>query len=192
MNRVWEKILASNDRLVASPMLLGGNLVLHQYLFRSIPFDPYIPRGEDTDYLINADQLGFSLFFDKELRIKHLHPLRTEFYFQEELRGDIERFLYEREKVRAGLNTSLDPYPGYFLKWTLYPKALLTSLFLSLDYLGRGEWEETGKCLANLRLLFKSRSGGWPSYLKFRADWERVMADIEREGLGGILESCWV
>jgi hypothetical protein len=192
MNRVWEKILASNDRLVASPMLLGGNLVLHQYLFCSIPFDPYIPRGEDTDYLINADQLGFSLFFDKELRIKHLHPLRTEFYFQEELRGDIERFLYEREKVRAGLNTSLDPYPGYFLKWTLYPKALLTSLFLSLDYLGRGEWEETGKCLANLRLLFKSRSGGWPSYLKFRADWERVMADIEREGLGGILESCWV
>jgi glycosyltransferase involved in cell wall biosynthesis len=192
MNRVWENILSSNDRLVASPMLLGGNLVLHQYLFRSIPFDPYIPRGEDTDYLINASQLGFSLFFDKELRIKHLHPVRTEYYFQEELRGDIERFLYEREKVKDGLTISLDPYPGYFLRWTLYPKALLTSLFLSMDYLIRGEWEKAGKCLANLGLLFKRRSGGWQRYLKFRADWERVMDDIHREGLGGILESCWV
>ena len=192
MNRVWEKILSSRDRLVLSPMLLGGNLVLHQYLFRSIPFDPYIPRGEDTDYLINANQLGFSLFFDKELRIKHLHPVRTEFYLQEELRGDIERFLYEREKVRAGLTISLDPYPGYFLRWTLYPKAFLTSFFLSLDYLIRGEWGKAGECLANLQLIFERRGGGWLRYLKFRADWERVMVDIQKEGLGGILESCWV
>ena len=192
MNRVWEKILSSKDRLVLSPMLLGGNLVLHQYLFRSIPFDPYIPRGEDTDYLINANQLGFSLFFDKELKIKHLHPVRTEFYLQEELRGDIERFLYEREKVRAGLAISLDPYPGYFLRWTLYPKALLTSFFLALDYLIRGEWVKAGECLANLRLIFERRSGGWLRYLRFRADWERVMGDIQKEGLGGILESCWV
>src|SRR4030042_6921264 len=38
MNRVWEKILSSKDRLVPSPMLLGGNIVLHQSLFRRAPF----------------------------------------------------------------------------------------------------------------------------------------------------------
>jgi glycosyltransferase involved in cell wall biosynthesis len=192
MNRVWEKILSSKDRLVPSPMLLGGNLVLHQYLFRSVPFDPFIPRGEDTDYLINATQLGYCLLFDKQLRIKHLHPERTEFYFQEELRGDIERFLYEREKTKIGLDIDLDPYPGYFLKWTLYPKAILTSALLGLDYLAKREWRKAGKCIENIPPVFKKRQGGWLPYLKFRSDWEKVMSEIQKGGLEEILESCWV
>jgi hypothetical protein len=192
MNRVWGKILSSKDRLVPSPMLLGGNLILHRYLFRSIPFDPYIPRGEDTDYLVNASQLGFSILFDRQLRIKHLHPKRTEVYFLEELRGDIERFLYEREKVKEGLAINLDPYPGYFLKWTLYPKALLTSFLLSLDYLMRGEGEKAWKCINNIQLLLRPGGGGWLKYLKFRADWERVMGEVQKEELNPILESCWL
>jgi len=192
MNRVWERILSSKDRLVASPMLLGGNLILHRRLFSIIPFDPYIPRGEDTDYLVNAHQGGFSILFDKRLRIKHLHPERTEVYFLEELRGDIERFLYGRKKVKAGLSLNLDPYPGYFLKWTLYPKALLTSLFLGVDYFRRGEWEKAWKCIDLVHLLLKGGKGGWLKYLQFRADWERVMAEIEKEGLNPILEKCWI
>lgn len=192
MNRVWRKILSSKDRLVPSPMLLGGNLVLHRYLFRSIPFDPYIPRGEDTDYLVNASQWGFSILFDKEFRIKHLHPERTEVYFLEELRGDIERFLYEREKVKGGLTIPLDPYPGYFLKWTLYPKALLTSFLLSLDYFMRGEWGRAWECIGTIELLLRGGEGGWLKYLKFRADWERAMAEIQKGGLNSIVESCWV
>lgn len=191
MNRVWREILSSKDRLVPSPMLLGGNLVLHRQLFRSIPFDPYIPRGEDTDYLVNANQWGFTILFDKQLRMKHLHPERTEVYFLEELRGDIERFLYEREKVKRGLTLCLDPYPGYFLRWTLTPKALLTSLFLSLDYLVRGEWQKAWKCLGTIELLLRG-GGGWLKYLKFRADWEIVMGDIQNGGLDPILERCWV
>jgi len=192
MNQVWRKILYSKNRLVPSPMLLGGNLVLHRYLFSSVPFDPYIPRGEDTDYLINAGQLGFSLFFDKELRIKHLHPERNEVYFQDELKGDIERFLYEREKAKVAANIDLRPYPGYFLKWTLYPKAILTSLLLGLDYLAKREWKKAGECIANISLLFKERQEGWLKYLKFRADWERVMGEIRRDGMNEILEGCWI
>jgi hypothetical protein len=192
MNRVWEQILSSENRLVSSPMLLGGNLILHQGLFRSIPFDPYIPRGEDTDYLVNANQFGFSILFDKQFRIKHLHPERTDVFFLEELRGDIERFLYEREKVKRGMTINLDPYPGYFLKWTLYPKALLTSLFLSLDHLRRGEWEKAWKCIDNIQLLLKGGGGGWLKYLEFRADWESAMREIQKEGLNPILARCWV
>jgi glycosyltransferase involved in cell wall biosynthesis len=192
MNRVWERILSSEDRLVQPPMLLGGNLVLHRDLFRHVPFDPYISRGEDTDYLINASQLGFSLFFDKELRIKHLHPERTEVYFLEELRGDIERFLYEREKVEVASNIDLDPYPGHFLRWTLYPKTIITSLFLSLDYLGKKEWKRAKECLSNINLFFQERNGGWLGYLKFRADWERAMVEIQRAGINEILRNCWI
>ena len=192
MNRVWGNIFLSKDRLVPSPMLLGGNLVLHHDLFGSVPFDPYIPRGEDTDYLINANQWGFLILFDKELRIKHLHPKRTEVFFLEELRGDIERFLYEREKVKGGLTLNLDPYPGYFLKWTLYPRALLTSLLLSLDHLLRGEWEKAWKCIDNIQLLLRGGEGGWLKYLKFRTDWEMAMREIQKEELNPILKRCWV
>jgi GT2 family glycosyltransferase len=192
MNQVWEKILSSKDRLVPSPILLGGNLVLHRHLFRSIPFDPYIPRGEDTDYLINASQLGFCLLFDKQLRIKHLHPERTGDYFYEELKWDIKRFLYERKKVNAELNIDLDPYPGHFLRWTLYPKTIITSLFLSLDYLGKKEWKRAKECLSNINLFFQERNGGWLRYLKFRADWEMAMGKIQKEGMNELLESCRV
>ncbi len=192
MNRVWEKILSSKDRLVPSPLLLGGSLVLHRNLFNHVPFDPYIPRGEDTDYLINATQLGFCLLFDKQLRIKHLHPQRTENFYQEELRGDIERFLYEREKTKVGLSMNLDPYPGCFLKWTLYPKAVLTSLFLSLDYLGRKEWRKAKESFANLNSIFQKRNEGWLNYLRFRRDWEMMMKEIRTQGMNDILKCCWV
>jgi len=225
MNRVWESILSSQDRLVSSPILLGGNLTLHRTLFRHVPFDPYIPRGEDTDYLINASQLGYGLLFDRELRIRHLHPERTEAYFQEELRGDIERFLYERRKVNPVRNSSgrlnpagiilecnpaaeqrgiisngvnvgprmaLDPYPGRFLNWTLYPRAILSSFFLGLDYLGKGQWRKAGECMKNLQLFFHTEDGGWVKYLRFRADWERAMEIIQREGMDELLEGCWI
>jgi len=191
MNRVWGRILSSKERLVHSPMLLGGNLALHRDLFCHVPFDPFIPRGEDTDYLINASQLGFSLFFDKALRVKHLHPERTEIYFEEELRGDIQRFLYERGKTKAKFQMDLDPYPGRFLKWTLYPKAALTSAFLSLDYLLKREWEKAGQCIVNMR-LFLRRQAGWSNYLEFRRDWERVMEEIQRGEIDEILGDCWV
>jgi hypothetical protein len=192
MNQVWEEILSSKDRLVFSPMLLGGNLVLHRHLFHSIPFDPYISRGEDTDYLINATQLGFCVLFDKQLRIKHLHPERTNVYFHEELKGDVERFLYERQKVKGGLSINLDPYPGYFLKWTVYPKAMLTLLLLGLDYLWKEEWQRAKECLSTIGLFFQKRNKKWLRYLQFRGDWERVMEKIEKEGMDCILKNCWV
>lgn len=190
MNRVWENILSAEERVVLPRMLLGGNLVLHRDLFNYIPFDPFIPRGEDTDYLINAIQLGFSLLFDKKLRIRHLHPERTEAFFLEELRGDIERFLYERQKAKAGLTIDLHPYPGYFLTWTLYPKAILTSVLLSLDYLAKGEWEKGADCISPLGLLFQKRGGVWLKYLKFKADWERAMKEIRENRIDRILEEC--
>lgn len=192
MNQVWEKILQAKDRFVCSPMLLGGNFVLHRHLFQSVPFDPYIPRGEDTDYLINSSQLGFCVLFDRQLRIKHLHPERTGVYFQEELKWDIERFLYERQKTKVGLGINLDPYPGYFLQWTLYPKAVITSLFLGLDYLWRNEWKRAKECIANVKMIFQKRDEGLLNYLKFRRDWETMMKQIQTQEIIEILKGCWI
>jgi glycosyltransferase involved in cell wall biosynthesis len=192
MNQVWKNILSAEDRLIPSPMLLGGNLILHRSLFRHIPFDPYIPRGEDTDYLINASQEGFCLLFDREMKMKHLHPERTGVFYQEELKGDIERFLYERGKTKSGSHVNLDPYPGYFLRWTVFPKAGLTSFFLGFDYLAKGEWNKARECLANIGLLFQEEQDSWLKYLRFKKDWENVMDILDKDGMDRVLEGCRV
>jgi hypothetical protein len=108
------------------------------------------------------------------------------------LKGDVERFLYERKKLRIGLPINLDPYPGFFLKWTLYPKAILTSLLLGSDYFWKKEWKRAKESISNMGLFFRESGGGWLKYLQFRGDWEKAMEKIEKEGMDGILENCWV
>jgi glycosyltransferase involved in cell wall biosynthesis len=190
MNETYKRILSSKERLVPAPMLLGGNLVLHQRVFQEVPFDPFIPRGEDTDYLINASKLGFSLLFDRKLRVRHLHPKRTETYYHQELKGDIERFLYERQKIKEGPLIDLNPYPGHFLKRTLYFKAFLTASLLCLHYLARGQGRKAKQTLTTLPLFARSKKGGWSPYLRFQRDWQRVMKTVKEEGMGFLFEEA--
>ncbi len=114
-------------RLVKTGFVYGGNMVIHRELFVQVPFDPYIPRGEDIDYVINARLMGFRFFFDKELAVVHLPPPT-----RDHLKEDVIRFIYERFKLGAarkvpGLEPvpveELDPYPGAFLRGGLEEEA---------------------------------------------------------------------
>jgi hypothetical protein len=87
---------------------------------------------------------------------------------------------------------NLDPYPGYFLRWTVFPKAGLTSIFLGLDYLSKGEWSKAGECIANIGLLFQGERDGWLKYLRFKEDWEKVTDILDKNGMDGVLEGCRV
>lgn len=174
ISETMKKILNAYERLVESPIILGGNLVLHRNLFSMIPFDPLIPRGEDIDYLINSKRMGFNILFDKELRIKHLPPQRTVAFRKSELKGDIERFLYEREKIK-GADISLNPYPGYFLKNTLPLKAILTIHLLALNLLLRLKIKDAIEVLNLKNLLFLRWDNAWQEYLEFQKEWARLM-----------------
>jgi len=119
MNAATEAIEKKPGRLVETNFVYGGNMVIHRRMFAKIPFDPYIPRGEDIDYLINGRLRGYRFFFDKELAIVHLPPPAGS-----HLQENIVRFVYEREKLKMArqepgleevLPESLDPYPGAFL-----------------------------------------------------------------------------
>lgn len=167
-------ILDAKERLVKSPIVFGGNLVLYKNLFSKVPFDPLIPRGEDIDYLINSRRLGFNILFDRDLRIKHLHPERTLIFKKAELKGDIERFLYEREKVE-GLNISLDPYPGYFLKKNLPIKAIATILLFAVDLLLKFKIADLIDVIGYKNLFYHKWNNVWQEYLKFQKDWEKLM-----------------
>lgn len=182
MSETIKKIFDTRDRLVESPIILGGNLVLHRNLFFKIPFDPLIPRGEDIDYLINSKRLGFSIFFDKNLRVRHLHPERTFVFRKSELKGDIKRFLYEREKIKDS-NISLAPYPEYFLKNTLPLKAMLTIQLLAIHLFLKLKIADAIDVLGYKNLLSCKWNNVWQEYLKFQKDWERLMDFITKNRL---------
>lgn len=185
MAETMKKILDAEERLVESTIILGGNLVLHRNLFAKVPFDPLIPRGEDIDYLINSRRLGFNILFDRHLRIKHLHPERTIVFRKAELKGDIERFLYEREKLR-GSGISLTPYPGYFLDGTLKLKAILTIYLFALHFLSRLGIKDAVEILNLKNLLSLRWNNAWLEYLEFQKEWVRLMNFIT-ENRGDLL-----
>ncbi len=184
---VWEAIIESKERFVESPVVLGGNMVLSQRLFERIPFDPLIPRGEDIDYLINARLAGFKVLFDKNLKIKHLPSERTVSYRKEELKGDIERFLYERAKVMGHKGLNLHPYPGYFLKWDMEVKAVITIILFSLYLASNNQWGESMKVYTYLISLIRKRKD-MGFYKQFRQRWAPFMEFIRLDGLKDILK----
>ena len=74
MNQTFAELLNSEELLPRTPLALGGNMVLPAKLFRRMPFDPCIPRGEDVVFVANAAKWGIPFFFDNNLRILNLPP----------------------------------------------------------------------------------------------------------------------
>lgn len=183
---VWEAILDSKGRFVESPVVLGGNFVLTKRLFENIPFDPLIPRGEDIDYLINAKMAGLKVLFDKHLKIKHLPIERNVSYRKEELKGDIVRFLYERAKVKGYKGLNLDPYPGYFLKWDLKIKALITLILFSLYLASKFRWKDIAEVRGCLGSLTKNTEDS-RFYEWFKQRWKALMEFVGKDGLKDVL-----
>ena len=118
MNNGVRALQAAPGRLVPTPVAFGGNMVFHRDLFTRVGFDPGITRGEDIDYLINAQLAGNQFWLDKELLITHLPPKPYDAHPYAKLMQDIYRFAYDREKLRlANMDSAqFDPYPGRFLR----------------------------------------------------------------------------
>ena len=125
MNQATRALQATTDRLVPTPVVLGGNMVFHRSLWKRVSFDPHITRGEDIDYLINARLHRLEFFFDRELTITHLPPEAYGALPYAKLAQDVIRFLYERGKLLAARERpefapleppALAPYPGQLLR----------------------------------------------------------------------------
>ena len=141
MNRAFKKIIARGPRLKETPFVFGGNMVIHRDLFTFVPFDPSVPRGEDIDFLINARILGFKVYLDNKLSIKHAAPPKS-YPLWLRLRQDIYRFVFEKNKLEAQKPMpslpmisaeDLDPYPGEFLKKDLEEKIFRSTQLLAVE-----------------------------------------------------------
>jgi hypothetical protein len=118
---------AGPDGLAASNVAFGGNMVMPRATIARVCHDPYIPRGEDYDYVVNAAMGGIFWRFCPEMRILHLPPDSAGSQAGDrasKLIADIRRFIYMREKLRLHAELfpeerfDLDylmPYPGPYL-----------------------------------------------------------------------------
>ncbi|MCG2808414.1 MAG: hypothetical protein L6413_09165, partial [Coriobacteriia bacterium] len=140
----WRKEDAFNDalsivdappRIKESPLAFGGCLTLHRDMFVNVSFDPWVMRGEDVDYVINARMHGGDVFLDGEWSVVHNPPKLPSEALQ--FRQDVYRFVYEHRKIefaksqvdlRQVTAESLAPFPGNFLGSSVTWRALLTAL----------------------------------------------------------------
>jgi len=192
MNQAFDEVIAAKPRLKETPFVFGGNMIIHRDLFRVVPFDPNVPRGEDIDYLMNARMFGFKFFLDSELSIRHLPPPKTHPAWQR-LRMDIFRFLFEKAKLDTQIPISnmdmvspedFDPYPGRFLKADLEDKIYRSNLMLALDYLSKGDKTGCEEALNNIslsKLFVKNHPDPFGNLLRLQKSWQEMMAYTERK-----------
>jgi hypothetical protein len=140
----WRKGDAFNDalaivdappRIKPSPVAFGGCLALHRHMYANVSFDPWIVRGEDMDYVINARMHGGDVFIDGEWSVIHKPPHLEDDTLQ--FRQDVYRFVYEHRKIefaksqvdlRQVTPESLMPYPGSFIGSSFSRRARLTAM----------------------------------------------------------------
>ena len=109
-------------------------MVLHADAYGSIAFDPWIARGEDLDYLINARMARSDVWFDNQFSLLHLPPEGAQHSGRFE--QDVYRWFYEVRKIEFAKTqidlmqvapSALDPYPGPWLEPSIHRRARLTA-----------------------------------------------------------------
>jgi CRP-like cAMP-binding protein len=194
----FDKIIPGDPRLKRTPFAFGGCMVIHRSLFRSVPFDPLITRGEDTDYVFNARMFGFDFFLDNQLYIQHRPPPKSHPTWQR-FREDIFRLVYSKAKLEGQspqTNMDLvaakdfDPYPGEFLKDGLDDKILKSNLILALDYLSSDRVVDAKETIRNIWLA-KTKAvpkfNPFEEYLDFQRRWRALRKLAHREVLDRFL-----
>ncbi len=186
MNRAFA-IIDAEPRIKDTPFVFGGNMVVARELVEAgVPFDPYITRGEDIDYLTNVKAEGYAFVLDRELRVMHKPPPS---HHEEwvKLRENIIRFLYVRQKMKEQRKygakhplslRDLNPYPGYFISSTIRAKIFLTCLLLALDYAAKMRLRDAGSALRNISLIFYNYSADVEKFYSFRKRWEDILPTL--------------
>ncbi|MBM6942461.1 glycosyltransferase [Collinsella intestinalis] len=135
----WMKRALASTRISRSNYVCGGCLALTSRAFAQVPFDPFITRGEDLDYLFNLRLIGLDMWFDNQWSVRHLPPESRE--MAPRFMQDVYRWYYERAKLVhashqnelvAVTPASLMPYPGPWISGELDERVRKTALIRML------------------------------------------------------------
>lgn len=192
-DRFWKQASAFNTwieqamrapRLSRSNHVCGGVLTLHKEVFKRIPFDAWIARGEDMDYMIDLRLYGSDVWFDNRWVLRHLPPATTS--EGNRFRQDIFRWLYEYSKLeysRALIDlqpvraASLEPYPGPFLRPGLAKRIRTTAFLRSLGRPDKKGYRAAARSATTEATDYASRNCA--KYFEFQPVWADAMAQLE-------------
>jgi GT2 family glycosyltransferase len=168
--------ISDPPRVRASNIAFGGCMALHRDMFANVSFDPWVLRGEDIDYLINARMHGADIFLDNQWRILHRPPARSSEAIA--LRQDVYRFIYEHRKLEFARSqidlrrvsaASLRPYPGDMVGSSITWRAFVTAVLHALA------GKETGAFLGVARAALSDASRyarqNCDNYFAFQRRW---------------------
>ena len=192
-NRYWQQGKAFNawiTRAMAGPRLsrsnhvCGGCLALHREAFRRLAFDPWIPRGEDLDYLLNLRMYGSDIWFDNQWSLVHLPPDSANEGMR--FRQDIYRWLYEYRKVEFSRTqidlapiapSSLEPYPGPFLRPGITRRVRRTAFLRSLARPNKSAYRKAARAATREAAAYAEANCG--KYFELQRVWPEIMRRVE-------------
>ncbi|WP_251198304.1 hypothetical protein [Anaerotardibacter muris] len=196
-NRFWQQGAAFNNwiqkamagpRLSRSNHVCGGCLALHKQAYMRVCFDPWIPRGEDLDYLIDLRMYGSDVWFDNQWYLLHLPP--QERHEGHRFRKDIFRWVYEYYKIEFSQSqidllqikpSSLEPYPGPFLKRGLEKRIKRTALLRSLVRPDKAAYRKAAALATTQAVLYAQENCN--KYFDFQRVWVQIMAQTENDAV---------
>lgn len=196
-NRFWQQGRAFNDwirqamkgpRLSRSNHVCGGCLAIHKEAFRRLAFDPWIPRGEDLDYMLDLRMYGSDIWFDNKWQLRHLPP-KTK-HEGRRFRQDIFRWLYEHDKLEYSHSLidllritpqSLEPYPGPFLERSLQKRIAITAFLRSLARPDKKAYRRAAKEAMGEAKRYAEQHCS--NYFEFQRIWPQIMERVDSDQL---------
>ncbi len=170
-------------RLRKSPIAFGGCLVLHRDMFCNVSFDPWVVRGEDVDYVINARMHGGDVYLDGEWSVVHRPPRVMSEALR--FRQDVYRFVYEHRKLEFAKSQvdlrqvsadALAPYPGVFVGASITWRAVLTAILRGLSQKERGRYFRVAREAVRDAATYAREN--CQDYYRFQRRWPMLMDSI--------------
>ena len=177
----WMSRALKGTRISRSNYVCGGCMAISARAFGLVPFDPYITRGEDLDYLFSLRMVGLDMWFDNRWVVKHLPPRSDQMAAR--FMQDVYRWYYERAKLRqaarqndlvAVIPASLMPYPGRWISDELDERVRRTALVRALVTREHGEYlriwrrgrADAERYAAEYRGAYLRLLGFWPAVVE--------------------------
>ncbi|MDR0514216.1 MAG: hypothetical protein LBG81_03525 [Coriobacteriaceae bacterium] len=180
----WIQKAMKGPRLSRSNHVCGGCLALHKEAFKRLGFDPWIPRGEDLDYLLNLRMYGSDIWFDNQWSLVHKPPATPSEGVR--FRQDIYRWIYELRKMEYSRTqidllqvrpSSLEPYPGPFLEPGIEGRIWRTAFLRSLARPDKKAYRKAAKAATGEAVTYAQRNCS--NYFEFQYVWPEMMARLE-------------
>lgn len=182
----WIEKAMKGPRLSRSNHVCGGCLAIHKEAFKRLSFDPWIARGEDLDYMLDLRMYGSDIWFDNQWSLRHLPPKSDSEGAR--FRQDIFRWLYEYRKMEYSRTqidllqvppSSLEPYPGPFLKPGITRRIRTTAFLRSLARPDKRAYLKAASAAKDEASSYAQRNCA--KYFEFQYVWPELMARIEND-----------